>query len=250
MSNESTLRLKIDGRPGEIDLKALEKSIGAILKLISAVGGKDVPQHVKELSTGSAIIDVLTEEETASLISTRVSSLAISDARPTQFNRRALDAINELYKVTTMPGVAGVSFGEVSNPIVIGAEVARHATEAISKVRESLGSVKRMLYKFNGRKGNLTAGIEDSRTGRTVELELEETHVKTALHLLQSEVLVRGKFQRDPLTNQALSIKVRDVKQIGSMKIQRPAREVQGILGTDWFDGLSPVEIVRQERGA
>lgn len=250
MSSESTLRLKIDGQPGEIDLKALEKSIGAILKLISAVGGKDVAQRVKELSTSSAVIDIVTEEGTANLISTGVSSLATSDARPAQFNRSTLDAINELYKVTTMLGVAGVSFGEVSNPIIIGPEVARHATEAISKVRESLGSVKGTLYRFNGRKGNLTAGIEDSRTGRTVELELEESHVKTVLQLMQSEVLVRGKIQRDPLTNQAVSIKVRDVKKIDSIKIQRPAREVQGILGTEWLDGMSPVEIVRRERGA
>ncbi|GEB98077.1 hypothetical protein [Corynebacterium flavescens] len=57
----STLRLKIDGCPGEIDLKALEKSIQAVSKLIRAIGGADAMQNVEGLKTSSAIVDVTTE---------------------------------------------------------------------------------------------------------------------------------------------------------------------------------------------
>lgn len=250
MNNDSTLRLNVGGLPGEIDLKALEKSIGAISRLIAAVGGKDTRQCVKELKTSSAIVDVLTEQEAAELISAGLNSLADSSERPEKFNRPALTAINDLYKATQMPGVTKISFGDIHNPINIGPEVHRNVTSALEAERVSLGSVKGTLYKFNGRNGNLKAGIEHHRTGSTVELELQEAHVSTVLDLMQSEVLVRGVLYRDPITNIVTRVKVKDVEKVKPKKLPRPAHEVQGILGTDWLDGLDPVEIVRRERGA
>lgn len=250
MTDDNTLRLKVDGQPGEIDLKALEKSIAAISKLISAVGGKDAQQCVKELSTSSAIVDVLTDTEPAELVTAGLKSLANSSARPEKFNRAALSAVNELYKVTNLSGVTGIYFGDLKNPTNIGLEIFRNATTALEANRESLGSVKGTLYKFNSRHGNIKAGIEHHGTGMTVELELKQEHISKVLALMQSEVLVRGVIRRDPFTNQVDSVKVKGIEEVKPKKLQRPAHEVQGILGTDWLEGLDPVEFVRRERGA
>ncbi|MGC2865972.1 hypothetical protein ACMG4H_14075 [Corynebacterium glutamicum] len=250
MDNGNTLRLKVGGRPGEIDLKALEKSIGAISKLIAAVGGKNTTQCVKDLKTSSAVIDVLTEPEPAALISAGLNSLVASSSRPEKFDRSALTAINDLYRATQMPGVTEISFGDIHNPTRIGLEVHRNATTALEAERVSLGSVKGTLYKFNGRNGNLKAGIEHHRTGTAVELELQEKHVATVLGMMQSEVIVRGALYRDPITNIVTRVKVKDVEKVKPKDLPRPAYEMQGILGTDWLDGLDPVEIVRRERRA
>ena len=67
---------------------------------------------------------------------------------------------------------------------------------------------------------------------------------------MQQEVLVRGLITRDPVTNEVQTVKVKDVSEVGEKKIQRPAYEVRGILGTEWLEGLDPVDIVRLNRDA
>lgn len=247
MCDGSTLRLKVDGNPSEIDLKALEKSVAAVSKLIRAVGGIDAQPRIKGLKTGSAVVDVITEPEHVKSLTEGLEALSHTGQRPEKFNRAALSAINALYEVNALPGVTGIYFGSLAAPINVNHEVSRHATEALNDVLESLGSVKGTLYKFNGRNG-LTAGIEHSRTGRSIRLELEEHHVKTVLEHMQKEVLVRGLLTRDPITNEVQTVKVKDVGEVRKRKVQRPAFEVQGILGTEWLEGLDPVEIVRLNR--
>ncbi|ERS51127.1 MULTISPECIES: hypothetical protein [unclassified Corynebacterium] len=249
MSDDDTLRLKVDGNPCEIELKALEKSVAAISKLIRAVGGNDVQQRIKGLKTGSAVVDVITEPEYAKVLTEGLEALTQTGQRPEKFNRTALTAVRDLYGVTTERGVTGVYFGSLTAPINVNREVSRHATEALKDVLESLGSVKGTLYKFNGR-NRLTAGIEQSRTGKSIRLELEKHQVKTVLEHMQQEVLVRGLITRDPVTNEVQTVKVKDVSEVGEKKIQRPAYEVRGILGTEWLEGLDPVDIVRLNRDA
>lgn len=247
MCDDNTLRLKVDGNPSEIDLKALEKSVAAISKLIRAVGGKDAQQRIKGLKTGSAVVDVITEPEHVKILTEGLEALRHTGQRPEKFDRAALNAVNALYEVNTLPGVTGVYFGSLATPINVNKEVFQHANEALNDLLESLGSVKGTLYKFNGRNG-LTAGIEHSRTGKSIRLELEEHHVKKVLELMQKEVLVRGLLTRDPITNEVQAVKVKDVGEVGRKEIQRPVFEVQGILGTEWLEGLDPVEIVRSNR--
>ena len=251
MNDDSTLRLKINGQPGEIDLKALEKSIAAISKMINAVGGRHARQCVKGLHTSSAVVDVLADPENVEAVDSGLASLQAGQAPAKEFNRQALTAVKELCAVTSMPGVTGLEFGEPDSLVIFDSSLAKNVEKALTSTRLSLGSARGTLYKFNGRDGTLTAGIEHFRTGKAIQLELKKEHVQTVLHLMQNEVVVRGLLTRDPLTNDVLSIKVKDVEEVKQKaRIQSPAHEMQGILGTEWLDGMDPVELVRRERGA
>lgn len=135
-------------------------------------------------------------------------------------------------------------------PVGVDSTVAENSENLLSNVIHSLGSVVGTLYKFNGKDGKLRAGMTSSRTSKEVKLELEEKHVPVVLELMRKEVTVRGLLERDALTNDVLSVKVKEVTAVAPRRIQPPARTMQGILGTDWLGGIDPVELVRRERGA
>lgn len=250
MGNEGMLRLKVDGQPGDIDLKALEKSIAAVSKILRAVGGPDSFQYVKELRTGSAVIDIITPAEDVTVVSKGLQALKTGTHLPGQFNRMALKAVWELHEVTKLHGVTNISFGHPEMPVCVDSTVAGNSEILLSNVFHSLGSVVGTLYKFNGKDGKPRAGMTNSRTGKEVRLELEEKHVPVVLQLMCTEVTVRGLLERDALTNEVLSVKVKEVTAVAPRRIQPPARTMQGILGSEWLGDIDPAELVRRERGA
>lgn len=239
MCDSGTLRLKIDGNPGEIDLRALEKSVAAISKLIRAVGGENA--QLKTLSADSiVVIDIITEPENASTLQAGLYEFAETGERPEKFNAHALNALASLYEVNALPGVSGVYFGSPANPLMIKDKVPEHTEKA-------LGSVKGSLYRINGGR-SLTAAIRHSQTGKTVRLELEKDQVETVQKLYNQKVIVRGLLIRDSTSNEVKKVKVKSIDRIAKKNPQQPASEAQGILGTEWLEGLDPVELVRLHR--
>ncbi|MDN6225648.1 hypothetical protein [Corynebacterium flavescens] len=247
----STLRLKIDGCPGEIDLKALEKSIQAVSKLIRAIGGADAMQNVEGLKTSSAIVDVTTETINAKTITVGLRSLSSRSHLPDGFTNSALKAIEDLHKVSKIDGVTGVCFGSLQHPIRIDHRVFVHAAEARKAFKQSLGSVKGTLYRFSASENKLQAGLVDEKSGHHVNLTLQQDHVKPVLDSMQAEVRVWGILTRDPPTNDVLEVKVKGVRKVAKKDcVREGAHTVQGILGHECLDGIDPAELVRRERGA
>lgn len=244
------LQIKLDGTTTEIDPLALAHATSHLTKLVKALD-KEAQYTLSDLKTGSAIVAIAGPPDVIELAARGLNHLREYPSTPHGWNREATRAVIELCKTTKYRGVNYLSAGEPQHPIELGGTLADHAVQTLDTSRTSLGSATGLLYSYSHRPGrNASSTLQEINTGKPVKLAIPSELISTVIEYVETNVRVWGRLERDPVTNEKITVDVKGIEQITSKKIPPPASEYRGILGKEWLNGEDPVDLVRRERGA
>lgn len=245
------IEMKLDGKIGEMDLRALSDAIAAVDRMLRSVLAEDGESNavfVSDLKVGSACIMARADDQRVAVISDGLKSLRVNPRLPEGWNDVTLSTLRDLGAASKRQGVEGVLLGAVNENLQsIDAALLENAKLAQSMYPESLGSVSGRLFRYSGRNAP-EASLEEVQTGKSVKLRLTEFQSQEILDHMHDDVVVWGRLRRDPWSNRVIEVRVRGISPYKPPAVEDTPQNAKGILGKDWTDGLDAVEWVRRQR--
>lgn len=242
------LEMKLNGEITNMDARALEDALSAVLRMLRSVSENDEIVTLQNLKVASATVVFNAPEEAVTTLQKGMDSLRDEGIIPQGWNETTLTSLQALHKTENRAGVESVQIDIEEAVIAIDRELADHAKEAEGSGIKSLGSASGRLYRYSN-KTNLEAALEDSRTERSIKLLLDDRFGNDVRALLEKNVIVRGIIKRSIWDNRIIEIDVRGIQEDTTPVIlRRPVEEGLGILGADWLDGEDPTDWVRRLR--
>ncbi|KAB1643524.1 hypothetical protein [Gulosibacter chungangensis] len=241
------ITLKLEGQ--EIDARALQEGLGALLDMLKSVGEEgDSAPVLSGLEIGSAIATLSAEQAQVNVINDGLDALQAGGSLPDAWNERTLEGVRVLHKTLQRQGVSGVSLSTDTSTVAIDTNLIKTLDEIAEGYRQVLGTITGRLYRYSNR-NTPEASIEDENTGRAVKLSLPSELSELAISLLDKRVTARGFIRVNPWTNRYVSMSVRGLamrsSNVGSVTSLEGAR---GLLKGLTPDGLDSVEIIRRQR--
>ena len=242
------LEMKLNGEITNMDARALEDALSAVIKMLRSVSKTDEIVTLHNLIVASATVVVSAPDEAVKTVQDGMKALRDEATLPQGWNEATLTSVQDLHKAENRTGVESVQIDIDKAMIAIDKELAEHAKEAAGSGIKSLGSATGRLYRYSN-KNNLEAALEDSRTERSIKLILDDRFGNEVRALLEKHVIVRGIIKRSIWDNRIIEIDVRGIQEDTTRTmLRRPVEEGLGILGPDWLDGEDPTDWVRRLR--
>lgn len=245
---DDEIQVKLEGPHGAIDPRAVADAILALDKILRNVGvGQQPVLAITDLAVGSAQASIRSNEDHVATVRTGIESLTQGAGIPTGWRPESVTGLVELEHVSARRGVREVILKTSRTVAKIDAELARNAEASIAPSQPALGSVRGRLYRYNNNEGKRSAGIRDYRDGHTIDVTFGPSLTSAVRSALDLEVEAWGEIRRDIL-DQVKSITITGLEVIESSRARVMLDDVAGIFGTEWPEGLDPVQWVRQQR--
>lgn len=253
MDDEMGLRLL--GDPDQMDPRALQRALGALLDILERPHGTGSPRGafvVSDLRISSLAFAVKPRDADPVAIShvertwEGIDRLGVEAGIPPRWDRSMVVRLADLCGVRTMRGVQGVDLSlSDREPIHLDATIQRHVQQSLAPPRQSLGSVRGRLDRWFGRGPRREVGLVDEVTGHAISVQVPQHLEERVLDALQRTVRAWGLVDRNPAGDK-IRLVMEDFEVAEDADV--PAVEsMAGILG-DWTDGQGSVEWVRAQR--
>lgn len=247
------IKLKILGAPSSIDARALHRSLGGLLDLLS--GATSAHWVIADLKVGSAEVDLkpaadaeLNVDEVFREIVAGLVHLEHESSTPADWGDAMMEALVDIGSVTKFPGVEGVEISCGGHGIVrLDSEVVKNAARALSTPHRSLGSVKGTIDRYISRSGRKNFGLLDESTGKSVKVTFPSNMESRVVESIGKEVLAWGELRRDQ-RGRKVSLRLDDFELVERSEGPVSTQQIVGILGVDWTGGLGSVNWVRGQR--
>lgn len=246
---ETDVLLALEGPAGAIDGRALQEALGVVLELLSeaehAASGQARAWTVARLATSSAIIGLAHPEPAATL---KVLSSGLDELRrharvPGSWTPQMVRGVRRLGRLAGTKGTEGVrlevprqSAHWAFDPVMTG-----HATQALSAVEVSLGSVSGLvdLWRERGRR-QIGISLDDggTLTARFSEALAERVRTEALHHRIEAW----GELERNG-AGQPVALNLVDFAVLDSPEIALTAGVLDGLFaGTgltldEWMEG-------------
>ncbi|QPK79097.1 hypothetical protein G7Y31_11510 [Corynebacterium lizhenjunii] len=245
-----TVSLKLLGGTRNMEFDCLAKA-EEVVRELSGAGNEPVDWTFRRKAAGGAQIELEVSADVAAAWDEGLTALQEGGELPELWTPAAIKALIELGELGAAQGDTTVELSIAERRVALNEELVEAAKKCAVVEHLSYGGVSGRLYQYSNRDGDATALLEDEETGAAVTLyippELEE-QVKAKL---ESEVEIWGlkRYWRD--SYDLVDVEVAKIWDVVPPPVERiPAEDFRGILGSDWLEGLTPVELVRRERDA
>ena len=253
MGDEMALRLL--GDVDQMDPRALQRALGALLDLLDGPRGTGSPRGafvVSDLKIGSLAFAVKPHDADPVATSsiertwTGIGHLGAEAGIPARWDRSMVVRLAELCGVNTMRGVEGVDLSLSDGALIhLDATIQRHAQQSLAAPRQSLGSVRGRLDRWFGRGPRREVGLVDEVTGQAVSVQVPQHLEERVLGALQQTVRAWGLVDRNPAGDE-IGLVMEDFEVVEDAEAPT-VESMVGILG-DWTDGQGSVKWVRAQR--
>lgn len=253
--DDSEFRLHIHGEHGQIDARALERAISALLQLL---GDLDNNRWViTDLSVGSAKLAVRPARLDGDVLHERFAEIAAgledlaASTTPISWLPSQLDALIALGGVVRFEGADSIDleFG-AGQPVPITTGMVDEAKRARRSQDVSLGSVRGHVDRYLNRRSRREFGLVDVVTGEVVTVRFAAKFEQLVHHAVDTDVIAWGVVHRDHSgRRRSMELEGLEVMEPGNGPSERVLlNDLVGLFGQDWTDGMNSTDWVRRQR--
>jgi len=251
-NDRGRILLTLDGPPGEIAAKGLQKALDHLMVLVrdagKVLGVSGGEWRLFRLELGSAMAGI---ENPAALgvpllIDQGQSELAESAVIPRGWTLAMLRADRDLGLLAGKLGIHAVRLDAGRDRTLSGA-IAANADLALQVKHRSLGTVRGRLDKYSSRNGHRDLGmLLDTGDPLAVTFSSDDLG-KKARGLLETDVVAWGLVERN-VAQQRIALRLEGIEAAPARGLPVPLHDVVGLYA-DLFPGMTAEEIVKAVRG-
>lgn len=261
-----TLRLAIEGEPGQIDAREFSRALEEFVQVLERVGGcltpREHPVHwrLERVAMGSIGVDVVPVlsdggvdapaalESVLATVFAGFEELRREPRIPQGFDVRAVEVTKKLAARAGRGGLRSVTVvrPRTRQSTPLDPLVRDNAAAAVTATRESIGSVVGRLTMINV-KGKPHFTVQDERAARPVRCNFEYKDIEQVKAGLGRRVVAFGLLRR----NKAGQVVRVDMRRLRVFPDDSALPTPDDLAGADpeYGGGLSSVEYIRQVRG-
>lgn len=251
--NPDEVQLKILGSHGSIDVRALHRSLGGLINLLSAKASSE--WLITELKAASATISVKSANPEIDFkavfdeITEGLKELREHAVTPPEWTGPMIESLLDMGGPGDLAGVEGIELTCGNRPAVRidDGEILENARKALEFRHVSLGSVHGTIDRFLSRDGRNEFGMIDEVTGKSVRVTFRKPLESKVIQAIQRKVIAWGELRRDS-SGRKISMKLEDLQIVESPESSTGIRQMIGALGSDWTGSKSSVDWVRGQR--
>lgn len=241
-----TVQLTLHTAMSAVPAQEVSKLIADLASVLRGCSTEPDDTYVTGIKTGSVVIDMAASSRRCENLERSLRRLS-AGAPLVGWSPSQVRAMQRIVEVGCRRGDATI--GISGQEIIWSVRTLKAPLERVlPEPHRAYGSVSGRLYRYSNRDGHPTADVEAVRTGHRVTVILNSELSDTTKKLLDTEVVVYGQLVRDSDTNEVISVTASGVVPARKSSGKLPVEQYAGILGSDWMDGKTAVELVREYR--
>jgi hypothetical protein len=251
--NPDEVQLKIIGSHGSIDVRALHRSLGGLINLLSAKASSE--WLITDLRAASATVSVKSADPDIDFravfdeITEGLKGLREHAVTPPDWNGQMIESLLDMGGPGGLSGVEGIELTCGTRPTVRidDGTILENARKSLEFRHVSLGSIHGTIDRFLSRDGRNEFGMIDEVTGKSVRVTFKKPLESKVIQAIRQNVIAWGELRRDT-SGRKVSMKLEDLQIIDPPANPTGIRQMIGTLGPDWTGSKSSVEWVRGQR--